>query len=141
MITGIGHIAVTVKDMTESFRFYTHALGFRSAFAFRHPDTGAPWIEYLSIAPGQFIELFANGTRPAVTGRDVIGLCHICLQTPDIGKAYEELKAKGITPDTEIRRGKSNCLLFWTHDPDGNQVEIMELTEDSLQAEANRRLG
>ena len=140
MIVSLSHIAVRCSDILKSARFYTEILGMKEAFRMNAED-GSLGTVYLYIAPGQFIELFANGTRPAVTGRDVIGLCHICLQTPDIGKAYEELKAKGITPDTEIRRGKSNCLLFWTHDPDGNQVEIMELTEDSLQAEANRRLG
>ena len=65
MITGIGHTAVTAKDMEESIRFYTQALGFREAFSFQHPETGAPWIVYLSVSPGQFMELFYGGTEEA----------------------------------------------------------------------------
>jgi lactoylglutathione lyase len=29
--------------------------------------------------------------------------------------------------------------MFWTHDPDGNQLEVMQLPPESLQAQANRR--
>ena len=31
--------------------------------------------------------------------------------------------------------------MFWTHDPDGNALEIMELPPDSLQAKANARFA
>jgi hypothetical protein len=30
--------------------------------------------------------------------------------------------------------------MFWTHDPDGNRIEFMELTPESLQAQAITRL-
>ena len=62
MITGIAHNAVTVRDMKESLCFYTEALGFKKAFEIANPETGAPWIVYLAIAPGQFLELFYDGT-------------------------------------------------------------------------------
>ena len=55
MIKGIAHSAVTVKDMDESIRFYTQALGFRQAFELSHPETDEPWIVYLSICPDQFL--------------------------------------------------------------------------------------
>ena len=61
MIKGIAHSAVTVKDMDESIRFYTQALGFRQAFELRRPETDEPWIVYLGICPGQFLELFYGG--------------------------------------------------------------------------------
>ena len=63
MITGIAHNAVTVRDMKESLCFYTEALGFKKAFEIANPETGAPWIVYLAIAPGQFLELFYDGTE------------------------------------------------------------------------------
>ena len=140
MVTGLSHIAVRCSDISESTRFYTEVIGMKEAFRML-ADDGSLSTVYLYIAPGQYIELFANGTKPGSTGADVIGLCHICLETPDIHKAYHGLKAKGITPDTEIRRGKSNCLLFFARDPDGNRLEFMELTEDSMQREADRRLA
>ena len=31
--------------------------------------------------------------------------------------------------------------MYWTHDPDNTRIEVMELTPESMQAEANRRLA
>ena len=126
------------SDILESVRFYTEVLGMKEAFRMSSED-GSLGTVYVYIGPGQFLELFANGVRPVNVGRDGIGLCHICLATEDIYAEYETLKARGAVIDREISRGKSKCLMFWTHDPDGNPLEIMELTADSLQAEANRR--
>ena len=138
MIAGLSHIAVRASDILGSVRFYTQVLGLREAFRM-YGDDGALATVYLYIAPSQFIELFANGTRPAVAGRDVIGLCHICLETHDVEAAYETVKANGAPLDSEIRLGKSKCRMFWTHDPDGNSLEIMEIVPNSLQAQANAR--
>ena len=44
MIKSIAHSAVTVKDMDESIRFYTKALGFHQAFELKNPETDAPWV-------------------------------------------------------------------------------------------------
>lgn len=33
------------------------------------------------------------------------------------------------------------CLMFWTHDPDGTQIEVMEMPPESLQARADRRFA
>ena len=43
--------------------------------------------------------------------------------------------------DTGLKTGKSKCIQFWTHDPDGNKIELMQLPPESLQAQANARLG
>ena len=140
MIKGLSHIAVRASDILASVRFYTEILGLQEAFRM-HNEDGQLSTVYVYIAPSQYLELFANGTVPAATGSDVIGLCHICLETEDIEKAYEAVKAKGGPLDSELRLGKSKCRMFWTHDPDGNALEIMELTPESLQAQANARLG
>ena len=140
VIAGLSHIAVRCSDILASVRFYTEVLGLKEAFRMNAED-GSLGTVYLYIAPGQFLELFAGGTRPVSAGRDGIGLCHICLETGDIRGAYETLKARGAAIDREISRGKSKCLMFWTHDPDGNQLEIMELVKDSMQAEASRRFA
>ncbi len=138
MIKGLSHIAIRASDILASVRFYTETLGLREAFRMYGED-GALATVYLYIAPSQYLELFANGSRPADTGKDVIGLCHICLETEDAEKMYETLKAKGAPLDSEIRLGKSKCRMVWTHDPDGNSLEIMELVPESLQAQANAR--
>ena len=30
--------------------------------------------------------------------------------------------------------------MFWTHDPDGTEIEIMEMPPESMQAQADSRL-
>ena len=92
-------------------------------------------------APGQYLELFSGGIREGLEGQDVIGFCHICVMTKDIHRSYEAVKAAGGPVDREIQRGKSQCWMFWTHDPDGTQIEVMEMPPESLQAQADARLG
>ena len=89
----------------------------------------------------QYLELFSGGTREGTEGKDVIGFCHICVMTKDIHRSYEAVKAAGGPVDREIQRGKSQCWMFWTHDPDGTQIEVMEMPPESLQAQADARLG
>ena len=90
-------------------------------------------------APGQYLELFSGGIREGLEGQDVIGFCHICVMTKDIHRSYEAVKAAGGPVDREIQRGKSQCWMFWTHDPDGTQIEVMEMPPESLQAQADKR--
>ena len=138
MIEGLGHVAIRAKNLDESLRFYTGVLGLREAFRMGG-EGGAPAMVYLYIAPGQFLELFGGGTRPAAPTPETIGLCHICLQVGDIQAARRLLQARGAPLDSEIITGKSKCLQFWTHDPDGNSIELMQLPPESLQAQANER--
>ena len=140
MIRGLSHIAIRTRNILDSLRFYTEILGLKEAFRM-FGDDGELATVYIYIAPNQFLELFANGSRPGDTGKDLIGMCHICLETSDIRQAYQAVVERGGPTDSEIKTGKSRCLLFWTHDPDGNQIEIMELTPNSLQAEASGRLS
>lgn len=140
MITALSHVAIRTRNILDSVRYYTEVLGLQEAFRMMGQD-GSLATVYIFIAPGQYLELFANGTRVGASGRDVIGMCHICLKTEDIHSAYAEVQARGGPLDSEIYTGKSKCLMFWTHDPDGTQIEVMEMPPESLQAQADRRLG
>ena len=62
------------------------------------------------------------------------------LMTKDIRKSYEAVKNAGGPLDSEIKRGHSRCWMFWTHDPDGTQIEVMEMPPESMQAQADRRI-
>ena len=141
IVAGLSHAAIRTRSIRDSVKFYTEALGLREAFRMYREDSGALATVYLFIAPGQYLELFAGGAREGVSGQDVIGVCHLCLMTKDIQKTYEAVKRAGGPIDREIRRGQSRCWMFWTHDPDGTQIEIMEMPPESLQAQADRRLA
>lgn len=139
-VGGLSHVAIRTRDIGESIRFYTGVLGLREAFRMFRED-GSLATVYLSLAPGQYLELFSGGVREGIDGPDVIGMCHICLMTGDIRRSFDAVRAAGGPLDSEIKRGQSRCLMFWTHDPDGTRIEVMEMPPESMQAQADLRLG
>jgi lactoylglutathione lyase len=102
------------------------------------PDGTGTGTIYFYIAPGQFIELFPDGVgeQPA---SDNIGIKHICIQVDDAAAFLEEFRSRGGAIDAPLKTGYSKCIQFWSHDPDGNGIEFMELPPESLQYQANRR--
>jgi lactoylglutathione lyase len=137
----IGHIAMRAKDIEATARFYRETLGFPEAFRMQSPSGDTLGSVHIYIAPSQFIEIFPQGgEKPGLTGR-TIGLDHLCFEVDDAAKALEEIRSRGAPIDTELKRGYSRCIQFWTHDPDGNRIEFMELPPGCLQAEANARLA
>ena len=137
-VAGLSHAAIRTCSILDSIRYYSDVLGMREAFRM-HREDGSLATVYLYMAPGQYLELFSAGTRKGITGPDVIGICHLCLMTKDIRRSYEAVKAAGGPLDSGIKRGQSMCWMFWTHDPDGTQIEIMEMPPESMQAAADRR--
>lgn len=134
MIRCIGHVAITVKDMAESIRFYTQALGFREAFEFRHPDSGAPWIVYLNIMSSQFIELFYGGIESRLWNDDLIGFNHLCFQVDDIHAAVRTIRDAGYLIDSEPMQGVDHNWQAWLKDPNGIRIELMQIMPDSPQS-------
>ncbi len=139
-VAGLSHVAIRTRNIPESLRFYTGILGLREAFRMYGED-GSLSTVYLFLAPGQYLELFSNGTKEGLAGPEMIGFCHLCLMTENIRQSYEAVNAAGGPLDSGIKRGRSKCLMFWTHDPDGTQIEIMEMPPESLQAQADQRLS
>lgn len=138
IVSGLSHMAIRTRGITDSVRYYTEVLGLREAFRMFRED-GSLGTVYLYIAPGQYLELFSDGTREGITGPDVIGICHLCLMTKDIRRSYDAVKSAGGPLDSEVKRGKSQCWMFWTHDPDGTQIEVMEMPPESFQAQSDKR--
>ena len=141
VVAGLSHAAIRSRDIQESIRYYTETLGLQEAFRM-YAEDGSLATVYLFLAPGQYLELFANGTRDrGPVGAETVGFCHLCLMTRNIRQSYEAVREKGGPLDSDVRRGKSRCLMFWTHDPDGTQIEIMEMPPESFQAQADQRLA
>lgn len=138
MITGITHQAIRARDIEKTAAFYTEVLGLQEAFRMYHPD-GTLGTIYLYIAKSQFLEVFSGGAKEMELENDLIGHCHLCFEVSDAKTAIEVFRSKGAPIDSEIRTGKSLCIQFWTHDPDGNKIELMQLPPESLQAQANEK--
>ncbi|MDR1904423.1 MAG: VOC family protein [Treponema sp.] len=141
MVTRIGHTAIRARDIEATARFYTEVLGFKEAFRMYSKEEGKLSTIYIYIAPYQFIEIFPGGTEEAVQDRQcAIGHSHICYEVDDLAAYQEEVRARGAPIDVELKTGFSKCLQFWTHDPDGNRMEFMQLPPESLQFQAVARI-
>ena len=134
MSISIAHMAVTVRDMEESVRFYTEALGFRKAFEIARPETGEPWIVFMYICPGQFLELFYGGEEENPWREPLIGFAHLCLSVDDIEAAVQKVRDAGYPIDAEPRQGSSKNWQAWVRDPNGVRIELMKIVPESPQA-------
>ena len=149
-INGIGHIALNVRDMEKSIKFYCDVLGLKHAFTLRDAND-KPWIEYLKVADNNFIELFyakpiaqaaslsANSPDNQGEGSDnskFTSFHHICLTVGDIHAAEKALDNAGWTVDTRPKQGADLNWQMWASDPDGNKLELMQISPDSLQAKS-----
>ncbi len=130
MIKGIAHLAFQVKDMEDSILFYEKAFGFKKKFVL-NDDFNVPWIIYLEVNPNQFIELFY--TNQHFNQLVPQSYQHLCLETVDIYAFEKHILSKGLTLDKPILLGKDYNYQCWINDPDGNPIEIMQYTKDSLQ--------
>jgi lactoylglutathione lyase len=135
MITGIGHVAFIIQDLDRSLDFYCNKLGFRRAFHLDREGTPSPWIVYIQIAPGHFIELFPGGQgenqpRP-------VGYNHFCLLVDDMAATLKDLQARGLPVPGEPVRGLDHNWQYWLKDPDGNAIELMQIMPNSPQAAAD----
>lgn len=127
MIKGIHHKGFHVSDMEKTLDFYCDILGFEHAFDLKDND-GYPWIEYVKIAEGSFLEFFYGADEEEKKQYD-----HICFEVDNIEKIAKELKEKNVTFAAELSVGTDNNQQFWLRDPDGNWLEFMELNPDSPQ--------
>ncbi|GGH76200.1 lactoylglutathione lyase [Pullulanibacillus pueri] len=138
MINGIGHAALTVENMEASLHFYCDILGFEKAFEI-HDDDNQPWIIYIKVGGGQFIELFYGGIHKQEEVPKRIGYDHLCLEVDDIHEIADHLKSKDWPLLVEPQQGKDLNLQCWVKDPDGNRIEFMQLSPDSPQAKAYKK--
>ena len=137
MITDLGHTAFAARDVEKTLGFYA-LLGVREAFRLHHDD-GSLMLVYLHVAGDRFVEVFPGGPPPDPNRAQ--SFMHICLLTEDIHAACEHLRTEGATLDREPLVGLDGNWQAWVKDPDGNAIELMQLSEDSPQRKAARSAG
>ncbi|HEY4025149.1 MAG TPA: VOC family protein [Candidatus Dormibacteraeota bacterium] len=141
MITGIGHVAFRVTDLGRALDFYCGTLGFREAFRLERDGEPSPWIVYLQLAPGQFLELFPGGEGTVAPLSRAAGYNHFCLVVDDLRATLRELEARGLTVSGQPVHGPDHNWQHWITDPDGNAIELMEITPASPHAAAEAVWG
>jgi lactoylglutathione lyase len=139
MITGIGHVAFRVTDLERALDFYCDKLGFREAFRLDREGEPSPWIVYLQIGPGQFVELFPDAREIGPQPGAAAGDNHVCLLVDDMDGTLRELTARGLEISGSPLQGLDHNWQYWLTDPDGNRIELMQIMPESPQAAAGAR--
>jgi lactoylglutathione lyase len=129
MILGTGHTAYAVGDLEAALKFYVEQLGLEEAFRIDRPD-GSLWIIYIYAGNGSFIELFPEDTPP---DENKGSYKHLCLQVDDMNRTLQEMSERGIEPLGPSSVGMDGNTQAWFADPDGNKIELMQISPDSLQ--------
>ena len=149
MIHGIHHVAISTGDTERALRFYRDLLGFEVVFEGGWPR-GTRMADRITALDGSSarqvmlrkgnacIELFeyaAPAPRDGDPERPVNdhGITHLCLDVTDIGAEYERLRAAGFEFHCEPQDLRWGVLCTYARDPDGNVVELQELTEAGHQ--------
>lgn len=142
MILGMHHTGFVVSDLNASVAFYRDAVGL-TLIGTRERD-GGPISQilgypntHIKIAEfhygnGHQLELIEYLNPPGadahIQERNAHGASHIAFVVDDIFAAYDRLAAHGakrLNPPIQIVEGKKGCYI---QDPDGNWVELLQLS-------------
>lgn len=138
MIKDIAHIALNPLNMDRSVAFFENVFGWKKAFEL-HKENGDPWIVYLKICKGHFLELFYDGENDHDNTVDFkrTGYNHLCVTVGNISNTLQEIYKKGYikSPEPEIEKSLNRNL--WLFDPDGNGIELQEYVPESVQMKSN----
>ena len=113
------HTAILVSDLAQAERFYGHILGLqRCDRALKYPGL---WYQI-----GDYqLHLIQDTTAPSgVHNLDKLGRNrHVAFAVADLEATQATLQAQGCP----VQRSASGRAALFTHDPDGNVVELTEL--------------
>jgi lactoylglutathione lyase len=138
-ITGIGHVAIRARDLDTVLDFYTGTLGFAEMFRLE-ADDGAVRLVYVRVTDEQYLEFFPNGAGDEPVPSQARGVTHICLTVADLDQAVAELAARGVPLARPVITGGDGNRQAWIADPEGNRIELMEMSPASKQAAAIAKL-
>jgi methylmalonyl-CoA/ethylmalonyl-CoA epimerase len=127
----IDHVAIVVKDLEATLRFYTQTLGFREAYREIVTDQG---VEAVGLeAGGSVVELLLplDDDSPVARyrGNAPTKLHHTAYRVADIEATLSELKARGVRLiDEHARRGANGSLIGFLH-PKATGGVLIELCQ------------
>jgi lactoylglutathione lyase len=124
----LAHTMIRVLDTDKSIEFYCGVLGMQVQRRTDYPDGKFTntFIGYGPEAEFPTLELTANWDQdePYDKGN---GWGHICIETPDVYQACQDLAAKGVNitrPAGPMKNGTR--VIAFCEDPDGYKVELNE---------------
>jgi lactoylglutathione lyase len=138
-LLSVGHPAFPVSDLQRALHFYLDQLGLKEAFRLNGPD-GKPLLVYLHVGDSNtFVEIFPGKKDPSIP--ELPGLYHFNFYVKDLQAALRTLQARGysLPADAYEKAAKvqiDGTMLYFLKDPDGNNIELSQLTPQSLQVKA-----
>lgn len=134
---GIGHACFVCKDIEASLDFYCNKMGLK-LIGIQNNDEGKPWLHYVRIADGVYLELIPDGEgeNPNAGWKTARGFNHVCIETDNLIEDVETLRSRGVVIDIEPKTAVDRNWQAWIMDPDGNKIELMMIDPDSPQAKA-----
>lgn len=123
-ITGLAHFTIPVTDIERAQAFYEDVLGMPVV----QPERGNNGMVFLD-AGGDCV-ILAKVDKPISTAREQNIHHAFKVSSEDYAKAREELEKNNVRVVFEEDRqgGAVNGPRFYFHDPDGNVLEIIDLT-------------
>ena len=120
-ITGVDHVAIIVKDMDRSIKFYSEVLGLTIIHDGR--SEGGLKKSFLGIKEKAFVALTENKDKNM--DRNIVeSVCHIAFRVGDIETAKNDLSSKGIEFIEEKPNSSGKIVAYHFLDPDGFELEI-----------------
>jgi len=130
-VLGVAHMAIYVKDLAKTRRFYEDFLGFGEPFTLPQADGSGVRIAFVKVNDRQYFEIFTEADR----GEGQLN--HISFYTDDADRLYRYLKSKGVAilgDKGSVGKGQTGNKNFNVKDPDGHIVEMVEYQPDSWTA-------
>ena len=109
----VNHVVYLVRDTKRSMEFYHDFLGIKQIPS----QVDNPNITWLQLPSGVMLHLIETDQAPCPEES------HIAFEVEDFDAAMEAVKAKGLEITRSGVRNDGQRFLF-THDPDGNRVEL-----------------
>jgi len=145
MIRGLNHAALATSDMEKCLAFYEGLLGFEKVNEFGWPK-GVEAADQLTglkdsaaqcvvLKAGQsFLEIFqftSPEPKPADPDRRLcdVGVAHLSVDVTDLDHEYARLMEHGVSFINEPMWGGEGVRVAYGRDPDGNIVELQEITD------------
>ena len=137
---GIGHVAFRTNDYEAELKYFTEKLGFRKMYDLRD-ENGEIFLTAVRVGKGQLIEVL-RGTK-LIPGNHFEGTnekkdrsyFHTFFEIHNRHDVWADYVKRGLEPtySEEDAIGKCGSSCSFIYDPHGNEFELMEYTDASLQ--------
>jgi len=123
----IHHIAISVKNLNKSSKFYKDIFGFAEVKKFIREDLGGKAV-FLKLKDTQ-IELWQFDKqikhKDDFNNLNILGIKHIAFEVDNIEEEFKKIKLKNIKI-SKPKMGASGAKYSFLNDPDGLPIELYE---------------